>query len=396
MVLAGVGALAFAGCTGREGSRETTTTTSPSPTAINTRTDVPEPNPPESIESDWPLPDYDAGRSRYTSATDGPPEPVASLWQVPVDTTLSPPVVADGMLYVGGDDGIVRALDARTGAERWRTSLNSAAGAPRGLGGRLYVPTEDAIVALHADDGETEWRTETPDRTGSLATDHGVYYVSGSDESAVVALDDDGNRRWHAAVDGPWMPPLFAGGGYVFVSTGLYWSEPWVFDAADGTYRGEHRPQNGADMTGERFYLDGKVVSADGFFGDVEINEVADGRYDRVWRTALDAYAGFKLAGGEKRCFLATTGGDEPGLYALSLTNGEVAWHTDAVAALATRPAVANETVVVATSDALWAFDPTDGSKRWRFPLAGIRGLALVDDIVYATTGEAVVALRSV
>lgn len=54
----------------------------------------------------------------------------------------------------------------------------------------------------------------------------------------------------------------------------------------------------------------------------MDINEIADGRYDRVWKTALDAYAGFKLA--------------------------------------------------------------------------GIRGLALVDDIVYATTGDTVVALRSV
>lgn len=120
------------------------------------------------------------------------------------------------------------------------------------------------------------------------------------------------------------------------------------------------------------------------------------GRYDRVWKTALDAYAGFELAGGPEHCFLATTGGEQPGLYALSLTDGNIAWHTDAVAALVTRPAVTNETVVVATDNALWCFDPTTGSERWRYPIQGVRDVSLVDDLVYATTGNAVVALRTV
>lgn len=384
-VLAGLAGMALAGCT--EGQSPTgTRTTSPSPTAS--------PEPPTRVESDWPTPGYGAGASRYAPTADGPVDQVGELWRVPVDATPSPPVVADGTVYVGADDGAVRALDAATGSEQWRATAGSSAGAPRVVGDRCYVPVPDAVVALERD-GTTAWTADAPDRTSLLATDSGLYYVAAGDEPALVALDREAGERWRAGMADPWRPRLFAGGGYVFVGTGLHHSEPWIFAAADGTYRGEHRPQRGADETAERCYLDGLVLSADGFFGDVEANAVGDGSYDRAWKTAVDAYNHLRLAGGAARCFLAVDAGDEPGLYAVALDDGDVAWHTDAVTTLSTRPAVTSEVVVVATPDDLRGIAPGDGSELWRHPLAGVRGLAVADDLVYASTADAVVALRA-
>lgn len=52
------------------------------------------------------------------------------------------PVVADGVIYTGGADGSLAAIDAGTGKLLWRTSMTGRiAGAPAVLGGTIYIGT---------------------------------------------------------------------------------------------------------------------------------------------------------------------------------------------------------------------------------------------------------------
>lgn len=46
--------------------------------------------------------------------------PAASGWRVAFDASGSMPVIVDGVLYVGSVDGVVQAIDAATGAVKWR------------------------------------------------------------------------------------------------------------------------------------------------------------------------------------------------------------------------------------------------------------------------------------
>lgn len=113
------------------------------------------------------------------------------------------PIVVDGVLYASGPWGSVFAVDARTGAERWRYdpevdgSYNRRACCDvvnRGLqvwGGRVYVATLDGfLVALDAGTGREVWRVDTfEDRTRS-------YTITGPPQVAkdVVVIGNSGGE----------------------------------------------------------------------------------------------------------------------------------------------------------------------------------------------------------
>lgn len=69
------------------------------------------------------------------------------VWQQPYDAGAlisTSPIVADGVVYIGGQDGFVHAVDATNGAFLWKFNLGSAvAAAP--------LPTKGAVLAVGAD-----------------------------------------------------------------------------------------------------------------------------------------------------------------------------------------------------------------------------------------------------
>jgi outer membrane protein assembly factor BamB len=61
----------------------------------------------------------------------------------------TPPTLANGVLYFGTEDGLVLAVDAGTGEEIWRFSLDSAVrGAIAVVDGAVYAATDDTITAI--------------------------------------------------------------------------------------------------------------------------------------------------------------------------------------------------------------------------------------------------------
>lgn len=387
-LLASLGALALAGCTASpdDGPAGTSPTTTPTPTAT--------PTPPASVDAEWPRPANDHGRSNYSSDAAGPTEPVAELWRVPTGTPLSGPVLADETVYVGGDDGDVRAFDARTGGDRWRTSVGTTAGTPRAMADRLYVPTAAGIVALRAGDGGESWRVAVPDLAALLVAPHGIYYVSDADDPAVVGLGVDGGERWRGRLRDPWTPTLFATDEQVFVSTGTHYPVPLRFAADTGEFLAA-RPytEGGHHFPGERFALDDSVYAGDPFYGSLSAYDATGRSYDRRWTADVGQAGGGDLAAGADHVYAR----ERPAgvFYALSVTDGRTDWEIEGVARLSTRPVVAGDAVLVLTEEQFRCFDPTDGSERWSRP-ADVVGpqFVVADDLVYTTAGSTVRALR--
>ena len=116
----------------------------------------------------------------------------------------SSPIVVDGVLYASGPWGTVFAVDARTGAQRWRYdpevdgSYNRRACCDvvsRGLAvwqGRVYVATLDGfMVALDAATGQEVWRQDTfIDRDSRSYTITGAPQVAGG----VVVVGNSGGE----------------------------------------------------------------------------------------------------------------------------------------------------------------------------------------------------------
>lgn len=390
-LLASLGTIAVAGCLDGGGATPTDAAT---PTRTGTTTDTPTgtatptPEPPNSIESDWPAPAHDPGVSNGTTAP-GPTTRPAELWAVDLGTAPSAPVVADGVVYVGGD-GTVHALDARTGQRRWEQSVDGAAGTPRVRDGRAFVPVDGSVAVLDASDGTVAWTTETPGRAAFLVAPSGAYWLAGGDSPAVVALADDGTTRWRTDLADPWEPPLFAGAGSVFVSSGSYDSRFWVLDPDDGTVTGD-RPRRGADFPAEQYYRDGTVYAADGFFGNVRTTPVATDGVEWSQGVPPGGRLG-TMSGGPDRAYYVSGVEDEPSVTAMDAVEGSVAWTANPDPPVTGRPVAAASVVLVPTADGLRAFAPSDGTALWSLDASKV--VAVVDDLLYAADGGTVRAYR--
>jgi outer membrane protein assembly factor BamB len=144
----------------------------------------------------------------------------------------SSPVVADGVLVVGSDDGNVYAVDPATGAERWRFATGGPVQASATIaGGCVFIGSKSGFMhALDLRDGRELWRwTNDPANpklfpiTNSTALAYGVLFVSvngWSPRANLVGLDPaSGKEVWRCRAakpnEGP-MAPTVLGGRIVF------------------------------------------------------------------------------------------------------------------------------------------------------------------------------------
>jgi outer membrane protein assembly factor BamB len=228
-------------------------------------------------------------------AADGGP-----LWdltgaQTDFETPESGPLVHGGTVYVWSDARL-RALDARTGAERWSYPVGDAAscgGVPLRLlpapDGVLYVSAGTRVLAIDIARGDVRWRFEAPAvflsppayAPGPAVTGGGVYLADYL--GMVYALDaETGRDRWRIATEQRQSAePALVASGSVHIGSG---SALYTLDAVTGTPRW-------------RFAAQGEVIGAP---------VVADGRVH--FGSADHCLYTLDAAGGQLRWKLATGG----------------------------------------------------------------------------------------
>lgn len=113
-------------------------------------------------------------------------------WQVNLDKPVhSSPVVHDGTVIVGCDNGTLYALNAETGNREWQFETREKIRASPTVHDRaVYIGSDDgALYAVDAGTGEERWRFRTAGRVRSSPTVHnGAVYV-GSNDGALYAVD---------------------------------------------------------------------------------------------------------------------------------------------------------------------------------------------------------------
>ncbi|MEZ0539076.1 outer membrane protein assembly factor BamB family protein [Fibrella arboris] len=129
----------------------------------------------------------------------------ASKWMVKMSAgsyATDPPVVVDGVGYVGDVNGNLQAIDPATGMSKWTKTGLMFPYMPSVGKSLLYVATINPfrIVAVSVADGSTKWEVKLPDfSSGSPTLSNGTVYV-GNQQKGLYAIDAvTGTVKWTAA-----------------------------------------------------------------------------------------------------------------------------------------------------------------------------------------------------
>jgi alcohol dehydrogenase (cytochrome c) len=153
---------------------------------------------------------------------------LAWSWAIQAGDAEQEPIVYQGIMYLPQSDGIVQALDAKTGEMIWEYRRQLPRGTRRGTtrnivlyDDRLYISTTDAfILALDAQTGELVWETESGDASAALTYSSGPIAGNGmifagqtcwlgvSQTCSLIALSaETGKQIWQrSSIAGPGDP----------------------------------------------------------------------------------------------------------------------------------------------------------------------------------------------
>ncbi|MEW6355161.1 MAG: PQQ-binding-like beta-propeller repeat protein [Planctomycetota bacterium] len=227
-------------------------------------------NPQSKIQNsdDWPT--YRANNQRTAGSRAAAPAQVAKRWEFRPRglVKLTAPAAVAGLVFIGGDDGKIRCIDAESGALRWDYATAGPIRLPPSVWeGRAFVGSGDGyIYALEAATGRLIWRfraapTERrimvygrlcstwPVNSGVLVEDGVAYAAAGTidrDGTYVYALDaKTGRLLWQNTETGHLDAKLRKGvsvqgdltiaGGRLWMASGNQVS-PVSYDLKTGRY----------------------------------------------------------------------------------------------------------------------------------------------------------------
>lgn len=283
-----------------------------------------------------------------------------------------------GTLYAATVYGEVVALDAASGAVRWRQRVDApVVGAPAVADGVVYVSGRDGSAwAIDAADGKVRWQVfGAPGKAGYLGSaaptvgDRAVIFPSNAGDLMAVLKIGGGTKIWHGSLAGKRLGRAYASnfditGDAALVGKTLYTGTAAGRTVAIEASNGQQIWSAGEGALGPLAVAGGSVflvsdearlVRLDAASGET-VWSVEMPHYEPtrkvVKRKAIYAHYGPVLAGG--RLWVASSDGL---LRAFSATDGSLVYSTEIPGGAATQPAVAGGTLyVVSAKGQLLAF----------------------------------------
>lgn len=243
---------------------------------------------------------------------------------------LSSLAVADGVMYLGGSNGVFRAFDIKAARDRWQVSdsysFNIAN--PVVADGIVYFSggvdrsvydepkIEGIIYAVDATNGKALWKFKVKGTPTPVAVDSGTVYFA----------DDD---------------------GHLFARDGRTGEEKWMFKASNGA-------STPAVMNGSVFFRDrnGSLYAVDLKTGKLQ------------WKAQKLARVGTLLAVDKAAVY---AGGRSDSLYAVDAATGEEKWRFK-TNQRCTAPVLADGLVYFGClNKRLYAVDAATGQEKWQY-----------------------------
>jgi len=309
-----------------------------------------------------------------------PVKEVMVAWTHDTDLDIaSSPVIVDGVVYFGSNDGKVRAVNGRSGGLNWLFDSGSHVwSTPAVAGGNVFFGTEGgAFYSLNARTGLSNWVVgfTSPIFSSPVVSGERVFVVTRS--GYVTALNASSGltlwstRIWDiSAVSGlsehsPWIDgsPLVAY-GKVFV--GSYDNNLYALDELTGEVEWRFatgswvRSTPAADSSG-------CVLDCPIFFGsdDHFVRRVASSSGVEQWRFDARERVVSSPAVSSGLVFFGSYDGN---VYAVNKNTGVISWTFSTGGWVESSPAVASGIVFIGSNDNyFYAFDEWAGSLKWKY-----------------------------
>lgn len=284
-----------------------------------------------------------------------------TLWRVDAeDAFYTRPVIEGDLVFIGGEDGMLRALDKETGDVAWVYEAGAGIGSNAEIDDkRVYVLSRDGLVhGIDKVSGEGLWTFQTG---GEKQWDYWDLYLS-------TPVADD--QHW-----------LYFGSGDHHV---------YSINKRTGALRWKY--ETGAIVHGEPV-LSGEKVIVGGFDGRMYALDRADGKPMWIFKTVGNAYfrAGEIPGSATVADGMVYFGSRDYNLYAILEETGSGAWNERTPSWVVAKPLVAEGTVYVGTSDRprTFSFNAKSGQENWATPMSlnVFGGAAVLSDTVIAVPG---------
>jgi outer membrane protein assembly factor BamB len=257
------------------------------------------------------------------------------------------PALDEGVFYLAGGDGLVRAIDAGDGRRLWQQRLGTAGfSQPHVHDGVAYAVTGlGSIQAFDATSGEQIWRGDN--NIGHLA------------------------RAVRPVVSGD-------------VVVGGATDQVWAVDLVDGHLRWD--TQTAGSVAGLAATSDLVIATDDA--GTILGLEPDDGRLR--WQRAAGAPVLVRPVVSDRMLFVVTSAGR---LLALSSADGELQWQAALAAAVTPPPVAVGEAVYVTAGSSLHAFSHDTGEELWHYESSTAleRSPAVANGLVHVATTSGVI-----
>ncbi len=280
-----------------------------------------------------------------------------------------PPVVVDGVVYIGSYSGSVYAIDAETGNDVWSHDIETPIAASVAVSGdSVFVGGSDGkLYAIDLSIGRPKVGFvpyETNDKIWSAPAVQGDTVYFGSLDHSVYAIDaGTGELRWDEPFQtrgGIGSTPMIVDG---IVLIGSFDSRFYGIEASTGNMRWAF------EEAGNWFWMlparDGGTIYAGSMDGKVYPLDTGTGELASVWPSPFDAGGPIKSSPvivGDV-LVLATESGNVIGV---DLVSGEQAWSADLeIKVFAPLAASGGNAFVNAQDNRLYAFDGATGRQVW-------------------------------